>query len=126
MAIRVNEKSSRTITFILKDNTGTPVPLSDLDSLTLTLYDLQNYTSGISPIRGIINARDGQNVLNANDVTVHATSGLVTWAMQPDDNTIETARRQIERHMAEFRFVVGTTELDYQLEIEVLNLRKAA
>ncbi len=123
--VRVNEQSSRTVSFLLKDNTNTVVPLSSLMTLTLTLYDLMTYVPGASPVVGILNSRDAQDVKNANNVTVHATSGLVTWSMQPDDNIIVTARRQVERHRAEFRFVVGSAELDYQMEIEVLNLRKA-
>ncbi len=125
--LRINERSSRTVTFYLKDNLGNPIPAASLDSLTLTLYDIGTFApdSG-SPSDGIINARNGQDVLNANNVTVHASSGLVTWAMQPEDNIIVTLRRQIERHRAEFVPVANGVELDYQFEIEVLNLRKAS
>ncbi len=125
--IRVNEQSSRTVSFTLKDNTGAAVPLSSISLATLTLYDMGTYVPGSSPVVGILNERDAQDVKNTNDVTVHATSGLVTWVMQPADNVIVTPRRQVERHRAEFRFVLSNgTELDYQMEIEVTNLRKAA
>lgn len=125
--IRVNEHSSKTISFTLKDNTGTAVPLSDIDTATLTGYDLDTYTPTSSPVDGILNSRDAQNIKNANNVTIHSTSGLVTFAMQPDDNVIVTSRRQVERHRYEFRFVTTSgAELDYQIEVEVVNLRKAA
>lgn len=125
--VRVNEQSSRTISFTLKDNTGTVVPLASISTVTLTLYDMGTYAPGVSPAVGILNSRDSQNVKNTNDVTIHPTSGLVTWAMVPDDSVIVTPRRQIERHRAEFHFTTTTgVQLDYQLEIEVLNLRKAA
>ena len=125
--IRVNESSSRTVTFTLLDNAGAAIPLSAISTAQLTLYDLDTYVPGASPAEGIINSRDAQDVLNANDVTIHSTSGLVTWAMQPDDNIIVTLRRQVERHRAEFRFVTTNgAELDYQFEVEVVNLRKAS
>ena len=123
----VNEQSSRTVSFTLKDNTGTVVPLTSIDTVTLTLYDMGTYAPGASPAVGILNSRDSQNVKNTNQVTIHATSGLVTWAMVPDDNIIVTPRRQIERHRAEFHFLTTTgVALDYEMEIEVKNLRKAA
>lgn len=124
--IRVNENSSRTITFTLKDNAGTVVPLADITEAELTLYDMDSHAPG-SPAVGIISSRDAQNVKNANNVTIHATSGLVTWAMQPEDNPIVTARRQVERHRAQFRFVVSGVELNSEpIELEVVNLRKAS
>jgi hypothetical protein len=124
--IRLNERSSRTVTFTLKDNADVVVPLADIDTATLTLFDLDTYVPGASPAEGIINSRDAQDVLSANNVTIHATSGLVTWAMQADDNPIVTARRQVERHRAEFHFVVNGVELHADpIEFEVVNLRKA-
>ncbi len=121
--IRVNEGSSRTVSFTLKDGTGTAVPLSSLTTAQLTLYDVQTYVPAGSPVVGILNGRSAQDVINTNDVTVHATSGLVTWAMQPEDNVIVTSRRQVERHRARFRFVVSGVELNYPIEIEVVNMR---
>jgi len=125
--IRANESSSRTVTFTLLDNADVAIPLTAISTAQLTLYDMDTYVPGASPAAGIINSRDAQDVLNTNNVTIHATSGLVTWAMQPDDNVIVTVRRQIERHRAEFRFVTTSgAELDYQFEVEVVNLRKAS
>lgn len=123
--IRANERSSKTVSFTLKDNAGTVVPLADIDTATLTLVDWDTHVPGESP-NAVINDRDAQDVKNANQVTIHATSGLVTWAMEPDDNIIVTARRQIERHRAEFRFVVDSAELVYPLEIDVINLRSVS
>jgi len=122
----VNEQSSRTVTFTLKDNTGTVIPLASIDTAQLTLYDMGTYVPAGSPGVGIINDRNLQDIKNDNNVTIHATSGLVTWSIQPEDNVIVTLRRQVERHRAEFRFVLTNgAELDYQCEIEVTNLRKA-
>ena len=124
----VFEESSRTVTFTLKDQAGVVVPLADIDTITLTLYDFGTYSGTVtSPSRGIINGRIDQDVKNTNDVTVHATTGLVTWVMQPDDNVIVVKRRLVERHFAEFHIeTTGGAVLNYPFGIEVVNLRKAA
>lgn len=124
--LRVNELSSFTITATILDQASQPVPLSDITVATLTLFDLETYNPSGSPIVGIINSRDAQDVLNANNVTIHATSGLLTWVMQPADNPIVTTRRQIERHRAELHVEFVSGEFNAEWEIEVLNLRKAA
>lgn len=125
--VRVNERSAKTVTFTLTDSAGTVVTLATINTAQLTLYDLETYNPGDSPLTGILNNRDLQDVKNANNVTIHVTSGLVTWVSQPDDNVIETPRRQVERHRAEFRFTLTDgTQLSYQVELEVVNMRKAA
>jgi len=124
--VRVHEQSSKTVTFTLLDPAGVAVPLANISTAQLTLLDLDTYVPGASPTVGIINSREGQDIRNAHNVTIHSTSGLVTWEMQPGDNPIVTLHRQIERHRAEFRFVTtASAELNYPIEIEVVNLRKA-
>ena len=124
--VQVNEGSAKTVTFTLRDNAGTVVPLANIDTATLTLYDLDTFAPNSSPQTGIVNDRLEQDVKNANDVTIHATSGLVTWAMQGEDAVIVTPRRQMERHRGCFIFVVDDIPLTYELEIDVLNLRSVA
>lgn len=124
----VNEHSSRRVRFYIYDEDGAAVPFSALSSATLTFYNKGTYAPGSSPVIGIINSRDGQNVLNANNVTIHATSGLVTWAMQKGptgDNPIIVPRRQVERHIAEFVFVAGDAEINQDCEVIVRNLGKS-
>ena len=70
------------------------VPASALTSLTLTLYD---QVTG-----AVINSRSGQNVLNANGVTVDA-SGNLAWTLSPLDSPILTAELAIETHIALFQ-----------------------
>ncbi len=129
--IRVNERSSKVVTFTILDDAGLPVPVSAISVATLTLYDFQTGQIGGSPQVGILNNRQDQDVLNANDVTIDS-AGLVTWIMQPEDNIISTERRQIERHRAMFSFTwsIGSPTIagasTYECEIEVVNLRKAA
>jgi hypothetical protein len=78
---RYHEGETGVETFTLKQGSGSgvAVPLTDISTATLTLKD----ESGT-----IINSRNAQNVLNANNVTIHATSGLVTWARQVADTTV--------------------------------------
>ena len=129
--VRVNERSSKVVTFTILDENGDPVPDSVLTSATLTLFDLLTGKASGSPMQGVINSRGDQDVLNDNDVTIDG-DGLVTWAMQPADNIIVTPRRQIERHRAMFSFAWPgaspglTGSFDYEFEIEVVNLRKAS
>ncbi len=86
-----------TISFILKDENDVVIPLSAVTSLTLTFKDKKT--------KGIINSRNAQNVLNANEHTLHATSGLLTWNMTANDNPIinaDIAPGDIEEHLAEY------------------------
>ncbi len=132
--LRVNQQSTRNVSFSLVDSAGAPVPLDRIQSMTLTLYDMDtDEAKATSPLVGIINGRSQQDVLNNHNVLVHATSGLVTWDMQPEDNPIVTSRRQIERHRAEFNTVTvsatsptETSVLNYAIEIEVLRMRGIA
>lgn len=90
----INERSSKTYTFTLLDDDDTAIPLASISTLTLTLD---------TPDGTVINSRTSQDVKNANNVTVHATSGLVTWTMQPADNQIvssDVTDRTQETHRA--------------------------
>ncbi len=122
--IRVNEASTKVVEFDILDQAGAVVPAASLTLATLTLYDMETFVPGSSPVTGILNTRDGQTVLNAHDVVID-TAGHVTWTMAPEDNPIVTLRRQVERHRALFRFTWTTGEFLQELEIEVVNLRGA-
>lgn len=114
----VNEGTTFLYTCTLKDESGVVVPLSGISALTLTLYDVATDT--------IINSRDAQDVLNTNDVTVHATSGLLSWTAQAADNAIVTAARvagSLEKHIALFEWTWSTTKKGkHELEIFVQQL----
>lgn len=88
------EKTTQFYTVTLKDEGGVVIPLADLATLKLTYYNVAN--------GAIINSRNDQNVLNANDVTVHATSGLLTWVLQAADTAIINDAQEIELHRALF------------------------
>lgn len=125
--LQVDELCSKTFVFTLTDESGAVIPLANLSTAQLTLYDLETRDPAGSPATGVINSRDLQDVKNANNVTIHATNGTVTWSMQPADNPIVTDRRQVEIHRAEFRFVTtGGAEVNRHYQIEVRNLGKAS
>lgn len=90
----MNEKTTGTYTAYLEDADGVVLPLSAILTVTLTLYD--------KPTGTIINSRNAQSVLNANNCTVHATSGLLTWAVQVLDTTLVSttlAPGELEEHV---------------------------
>lgn len=127
--LRFNEDSTAGVEFDIVDETGTGVATASLTAAQLTLFDVDTYVPNGSPIVGIINSRDAQSILNAHNVTIvdQGSPGAahVTWQVQPEDNIIVTARRQVERHRAMFRFTWVNGAFDYEIEIEVVNLRKA-
>ena len=108
------ERSSGVVTATLTDETGAPVTLASLTTLTLTLYD--------KATRTILNNRLNQDVKNANNVTVHATSGLVTWAVQPADMAIVTSKDEV--HAAQFtaKWAAGAKEHSWIVLLPVANL----
>lgn len=117
----VNEGNSFVYTATMKDEDGNAIPLTSINSLTLTLFDAG---SG-----DIINSRNAQDVLNANQVTVHATSGLLTWNALPADNPIIDTRKapgSLEQHIALFRvsYSSNTKALNHFEEIKVRQLQK--
>jgi hypothetical protein len=108
------ERSSGVITATLNDETGAPVPLASMTALTLTLYD--------QATRGILNSRQNQNVLNANNVTMGAANGLVTWAVQPADQACVSGKD--ETHVALFvaKWAAGAKEHAWEVRLVVDNL----
>lgn len=77
-------------------NDNAPITLASIDTITLTFYDQRT--------GGIINTRNAQNIKNANNVTIHATSGLLTWTLQVADTTLVTTadflEDETEEHVA--------------------------
>lgn len=99
------ENTTGEYTTTLKDASGTVIPTANIDSLTLTL---KNKATG-----QIINSREAQSVLNTNNVTVHATSGLLTWDIQAADTVLVKGSRvnpDRQEHIALFHLVFNTTE----------------
>lgn len=124
---RVKQKTSAIYTATLKDETGTVIPLSELATLTITLYNAEVVEP--SPTTGnIINSRNLENCKNLANVTFHATSGLLTWNIQALDNVIVNEELDTELHVARFDFTYGTPTKDgsHEVRLRVVNLRKVS
>lgn len=117
---RVNEGNSLVIECDVLDEDGDGISPSSLDSLTLTLFDMETRQFETAPYDGILNDRDEQNVLNANNVTLDE-DGHLTWKLQPEDNPIVTSRRQVERHRARFVFTWPGHRYTVEIPIDVMN-----
>lgn len=93
MAFSVTEKSSARYSAVLTDEDNAAVGLSALTSLRLWLRDVATGT--------YINSREGQNVLNANDVSFSVSGGNLIWELTPEDNII-VGDATTEEHEAVF------------------------
>ena len=115
----VKEGTGFVYTATLKDTAGTVVPLANLTSITLTYYVVADGEA--------INSRNDQDVKNLNNVTIHATSGLLTWVGQSADTPMSGVNAgATEHHRALFEWVyVGDgTPGKHVVDIYVENLEK--
>jgi hypothetical protein len=81
----VNEDSAFELTAQLKDLDDSDLLLTELDTITLTLFLTRGGTT--SPAGTIINSRDAEDIKNTGDVVISA-DGLLTWDVQPEDTAI--------------------------------------
>jgi len=113
----INEGASALYTATLLDETGAVIDGTALDSLVLTVYDVD---SG-----AILNSRNAQNVKNANGVTITAL-GALAWTLAPADNAI-LGKGATERHAAYFlaTWASGAKKCPHEMTWLVRNLTKA-
>ncbi len=107
----VNEKTNPTHEYIILDEDGNPVQPT---ALTLTYY---NRDTG-----AIINSRDGQDVLNLNNVVI--TNGVMAWSMQVADTTIVDDTSVAEINVALWEWVANSKTNRHKTIIRVVNLAK--
>lgn len=116
----INERATGTYNATLVGNDGvTPIPLAQLVTLTLTLYAI--IADGTE---SIINARNAQSVLNLNNCSYHATSGLLTWSIQILDTTLVEPTLPFELHRALFEWTGLFASGNHELHLRVRNLRQ--
>ena len=115
--LAINERTSAPVTCTLKDEASVVIPLADIDSIEMTLIETNTGNT--------VNSRAKQNVLNTNNCTMHETSGLFTWNVQPEDTTVSVvAIGQTERHLATFTVVWDTTkQMHFEIVLLIENLR---
>lgn len=115
----VAEKTTLRVTATLLDEAGAPVPSAGLSSLTLTLYNRDSAT------QEIVNSVNGVNILNTGRGTVHATSGLLTVTLEPDDNAIVDTTKDLEWRRALIAGTYGGSKaFKQEIEWQVRNLSK--
>lgn len=113
----IQEGAAGTIVgFTLRKQDATPVEIVILSVGTLTYVDPNNANA-------IINNRNGQAIINQNNVTYHATNGELRWTLQLADLAQLHATRRREQHVARFHFEwAGATpgRFDHEVVIEVV------
>jgi hypothetical protein len=107
--------------FTLVDETGAGVDGSELETLTLTLFDLDSDL--------ILNGRAQQNILNANGGTVTTTTGLtpvttVSLALAPADTVMLNHNRLVEYRVLvfEWTWASGTKHNAHVIQFGVENI----
>ena len=95
-AYQLRERTTPLYYVTLVDAAGEPIP--DLATLTLTWYDL--------PTGEIVNARDHQDALNANQVIFAA--GVVNWQMTEEDTAMLDEGHEAETRIAMWEWTHGT------------------
>lgn len=116
--LEINEESYGVVTTTLVDEDSVAIASADIDAITVTLIAER---SG-----DVINSRSAQDVFNANNCTMHATSGLFTWNVQTADTEIvdNTKIGEIEPHLATFTVTWDTTKkMHFEILLKVKNLR---
>lgn len=91
-AHQVYEGVTSKFSCVLVDEDEAPIDSADIDTLTVTLYSLDD------PTFPVINNRNAVNVKGANG-GVLGTSGAFSWQMTAADNAILNPALDQERHM---------------------------
>lgn len=112
----INEKSTALYTAVLKDANNVLIGSGDIVSLSITLCNVADGS--------IINSRNAQDALNANDVTVDVSGNLV-FTLRPADTIIVDPTLEFEKHRATFIMVFnGTSQATWDVDFKVRNLVK--
>lgn len=95
LIIECSESSTPVYTATLLDENSTAIAASAIDEIVMTLIDARTGE--------VVNSREEQDIKNANDCTIHATSGLFTWNIQIEDTELQASPligAQYEEHVA--------------------------
>lgn len=118
----VEERSSAQYKATLKDEAGSVIALSDLTTITATIYSEDSST------KAVINSRNAQDIKNANGGTFHATSGLLTLDLSEADNQVLDSALPRERHIVQLDFTYngGAKTGRHRVRLVTLNLAKVS
>ncbi len=123
MAFMAKERTNAQYPVTLKYDTGAAVPKADVTSFKVTLFCLDD------DAQTILNGRSAQEQATAfsGDLTMHATSGLVTFSMTAADNAIVSTAaiaKRYERHRLIFDVTANSKRIVIQDELIVENTEK--
>lgn len=116
--IEVVERTTTKYTATLTDPDGAAIALASVGTIKITLIDVATAAT--------INSRAGQDAKNANNVTLHATSGLLTWEIQAADTAMVGSpdAGEIEEHLATISVVWNTSkEMHREVLLKCQSLR---
>lgn len=101
------EKTTPTLTAIMKDSSGAVIPGTALSALNLTYYLLND-----GPTYTIINSRNNQDVLtpSASGAVTVDNAGNLKWVLQEADTAILTDTNKSEIHRAVFKFTYTSAD----------------
>lgn len=101
----IDEGESGSITASVQDKNGNALVKANIGSLNITILDVRSNT--------IINNRNAQNILDANNGSVD-TDGTVTFKLQPEDTiNVGSPRGFLEERQVTIEWT--WTDLDFQL-----------
>jgi hypothetical protein len=111
------QSSGPVMTMTLLDDAGVAVPLSAIQTVTLTLYARDEAS------QPILNMVDHVDIKNTGRGTIHATSGLLTVTLESLDNSIQNSANPLEWHRALIEVGYNTTKkLKFEIDLAVRNL----
>ncbi len=94
------QDAATVVSLRLEDGAGTPIPASAISEAWLTVWNGEDAGT-------ILNSRDHVDINNAGDVAIGEDgddAGVLTWAVQAADNTIQSTRKapgECELHLFE-------------------------
>lgn len=98
------EGATPSIQFTLLDSAGTPIPLANVLTFTISQWIGQPGKPGRT-----INSRSSQNAKNANGITVDSTDGGVTWVLTTADTAMQSKDLSVTEERHYFRFDLAYT-----------------
>ena len=111
----VGERTTSYITAVIRDQNGDPISGGSLNSLTLTLYNVDTANT-------IINTVDDVNILNVGRGVVD-TNGNVTIELLLLDNQLVDVTKSFETHRALIEWTWGNTRQGrHEVEFLVQNM----
>ena len=113
----VGERTTSYITAVIRDQNGDPIPGGSLNSLTLTLYNVDASNT-------IINSVDDVNILNVGRGVVDANGNVTIELLLLDNQLVDTAK-SFETHRALIEWTWGNTRQGrHEVEFLVQNMTR--